>query len=96
MTIESRIYEGQRAKEILDNEVFQKVFVDCRNEITDQWKNSPARDEQGREKLWLMLSLANKLESMIKTTLETGKLANLEMQHRQSVAERAKQLIGIR
>lgn len=94
MTLESRIYEGQRAKEILDNEVFQQVFIDCKNEITDQWKNSPARDEQGREKLWLMLSLANKLESMIKTSLETGRLSMLELEHRQSVADRAKQWIG--
>ena len=94
MTLESRIYDGQRAKEILDNEVFKQVFIDCKNEITDQWKNSPARDEQGREKLWLMLSLANKLESMIKTTLETGRLSLLELDHRKSVAERAKEWIG--
>lgn len=95
MKLEERIYNGDRAKEILDNEVFQQVFTDLNMEITEQWKKSPARDEEGREKLWLMLSLLNKLETMVKTTLDTGKLARLELEHQQTLAQRAKAYLGM-
>lgn len=94
MEIEKRIYDGNRAKEILENEVFQAVFQQIKQEFTEQWQQSPARDSEGREKLWMMLKLAEKFEAMVKTTLETGKLAQLELQHKQSLVDRAKEWIG--
>ena len=96
MTPEERIHDGNRAKEILDNPVFQQVFTDYRTEITDQWMKSPARDLEGREKLWLMLSMLTKLEAMLKTTLDSGKLSMKDLEYKQSMADRAKSLIGIR
>ena len=96
MTTEERIYDGNRAREILENPVFQQVFTDYRTEITDQWQKSPARDLEGREKLWLMLSMLTKLESMLQTTLDSGKLSMKDLEYKQSMADRAKSLIGIR
>lgn len=94
MTPAPRIYAGDRAREVLENEVFQQVFTDYRTEITDQWTKSPARDLEGREKLWLMLSLLNKLEAMLQSTLDTGKLAKLDLEYKRTLAERAKSLVG--
>jgi hypothetical protein len=96
MTPEQRAYNGDRAREILENEVYQQVFADLKTEITEQWTNSPARDEEGREKLWLMLSLANKLQAMLQTTLDTGKLARLDLEHQRTLAQKAKRLVGMR
>jgi hypothetical protein len=95
-TIEQRLYNGDRAREILENEVFQQVFTDYRQEITDQWMKSPARDQEGRERLWVFLAHLNKLEAMIQTTLDTGKLAKKDLEYRQSMQERIKSLIGSR
>jgi hypothetical protein len=88
--LESRIYEGNRATEILENEVFQAVFADIEKEVIKQWTNSPARDAEGREKLWTYLTLLHKLKQQITTTMETGKLAKLELQHKQTMADRLK------
>ena len=95
MTPEQRAYNGDRAREVLENEAYQQVFTDYRTEITEQWTKSPARDAEGREKLWLILSMLNKLEAMLKTTLDTGKLARLDLQHKQTMAQKAKSLIGL-
>lgn len=81
-SIETRIYEGNRAREVLDNEVFQAVWVDLEKELTEQWKSSPARDEAGREKIWAYLQQLGKLKSMIETSLNTGKLAVQELEHK--------------
>mgnify|MGYP000299375299 CR=1 FL=1 len=96
MNLEQRLYNGDQAKLVLENEVFQQVFADLSTEITEQWKKSPARDEEGRHELWLMQSLLSKLQLMLKTTLETATLAKLELQHKQSLADRAKSLVGMR
>ena len=94
MTLEQQLYNGDRAREILENEVFQQVFADYRTEITEQWMKSPARDVEGRERLWTFLAHLNKLELMIQSTLDTGKLAMKELEHKRSLAQRAKSLIG--
>ena len=95
MTLETRIYAADRAGEVLNNEVFNQVWQDYRLEITNQWQNSPARDQEGREKLWLMLKLADKLESHLRTSLETGTMARLELTHQQNMFDRAKSAIGM-
>jgi len=95
-TLDQRVYAADRAQEVLSNEAFQQVFADAKQEITEQWTKSPARDQEGREKLWLMLSLLNKLEAMLQSSLDSGKLAKAELQHQQTMLDRAKSLAGMR
>lgn len=90
MTIEERIYKADRAREVLENEAFAQAFEDLTTEITEQWKKSPARDEEGREKLWLMLSLLNKVEGILKESLTDGKMARADLEHFRSKAEKEK------
>ena len=90
MEITERIYNGDRANEVLDNEAFTAAFVDIEREILDQWKQSPARDQEGREKLWLMLSLLSKLKTTLESSISTGKLAKIELKHQRNLAERVK------
>ena len=89
-TIEQRVYEGNRAREVLENEVFQAVFGDIEQEVITQWTNSPARDQEGREKLWQYLTLLRKVKAHLTTSLETGKLAQLDLQHKQNLFDRMK------
>ena len=93
-SIEQRLNRGSRAREVLENEVFIEAFSAIEQEYIEAWKTSPVRDEIGREKLWLMLSLLGKVKSQITTTLETGKLAQTEMAHRHSIIEKAKVYIS--
>lgn len=88
MTPEERIYNGNRAQEVLENEAFQQAFADIENEVITQWTESPARDEAGRERLWTYLMLLRKVKTHLQTTLETGKLAELEMEHKRSLKDR--------
>lgn len=86
---DTRIYDGNRAKEILENEVFQQAMTSIKTEINEQWQNSPARDQEGREKLWMMLKIAEKFQSILQTTLETGKLAEIDLNHKRNLLQRA-------
>ncbi|WP_157900149.1 hypothetical protein [Rhodoferax koreensis] len=95
MSLEAKIHQASRAKEVLDNEVYQQAFTDYKTEIIKQWETSPARDEDGRQRLWLMLATLNKVQSMLQTTMETGKLAAQELEHKKSIADRLKESLGM-
>lgn len=94
MTIEERITLGNRAKEVVENEAYMAAFEMIRKEIDEQWKASPARDVDGRERLWLMQALLKKLELAMQSTMDSGKLAMADLLHERSKMQRAKEWIS--
>lgn len=80
-TLDKRIYDAAKAKEVLDNEAFQSAFDDIRKEYTEAWMNSPARDVEAREKLYLMLQLTNKLQATLTGMVADGTQANIQREH---------------
>ncbi|MES2637564.1 MAG: hypothetical protein V4605_09580 [Pseudomonadota bacterium] len=96
MELQERITKGIKAKEVLENDVYIEAYALVKQEITDQWQNSPARDAQARETLYLMTKLVDKLKTVMQTTMETGKLAELELQHQETLAQKAKRVVSMR
>ena len=94
-TLEQRLYNGSRAKEVLENEEFQAAFEAIEKDILEQWTNSPARDAEGREKLWSYLHLLRKVRTQLQSSLETGRLAELDLQHKRTMSERARSMLGM-
>jgi hypothetical protein len=93
-SLEQRVYDGDQARLVLENEAFSQAFEDIKQELIEQWTNSPARDDTGREKLYQLLKLAQKLEATLRTSLETGQLARAELRHKETLADRMKQAVG--
>lgn len=89
-TLDQRLFSGARAKEVLDNEEFSAAFDAIEQEVINTWTNSPARDSVGREKCWQYLMLLRKVKTNLQTTLETGKLAQLELAHQRTMLDRAR------
>jgi hypothetical protein len=95
MKLNQRIYAADQAKLVLENEAFQQAFEDIKQELTEQWKTSPARDQDGREKLWLMIKLLDKLHLCLQSSLDSGKLAAKELEYQESMAKKAKSWMGL-
>ena len=95
MTLNQRVYDADQARLVLENEAFQQAFEDIKQELTEQWKTSPARDQDGREKLWLMLKLLDKVHLCLQSSLDSGKLAAKELEYQQTVAQKAKGWFGL-
>lgn len=90
MTLNQRLALGDRAREVIENEAFIAAFDATEKEVIEQWMNSPARDQAGRESLWQYLSMLRKVKANLQTTLETGKLAQLELRHQRTMADKAR------
>lgn len=90
MTLERRIYDGQRAREVLDNEAYQGAIAEVEQELTERWKTAPIADRAGRERAFQLLTALRMVQAALQRTLETGKLAHRELEHQRSIAARAK------
>ena len=85
-TLEQRLHDGSRAREILENEQWQATFDAIENEVIESWKTS--QNAADREKQWTYLQVLQKVQMHLVSTLETGKLAELELEHKKTLQER--------
>jgi hypothetical protein len=74
MTPDQERQRTELAKSILDNPVFQDAIKQIKQELYGEFLNSPARDSEGREKIYLMGKMFDLLLVNIKSVMETGKL----------------------
>lgn len=88
--LQNRVYDGNRAREVLENEAFEGAFTAIEQELVEAWKTSPARDEAGRQKIWEYLTLLKKVKTHLESTLQDGKVAELDLNHRRTVAQRVR------
>ena len=69
------VNRSARAKAILEDELFTAAVAEIERRILAEWRESPARDTEGRERLWEMLKLQERLVALLKEHIETGQIA---------------------
>jgi hypothetical protein len=79
LDLNKQISRGQQAKDILENPLLQDSLKAIRNKLDTEWKNSPLRDVEGREKIFFLVKAIDELEAMLISELETGKLASEQL-----------------
>jgi len=77
---ETDIQRGEQAARLLSEPLLIEALELIESEYTQEWKNSPARDVEGREKLWLMVRTVQKFQQELESVLETGKLAKHKLE----------------
>jgi|TARA_Y100000590_G_scaffold40394_1_gene43126 hypothetical protein len=75
MDLEKEKQRGLRAKQILEDEIFVETINTIKTNLYQEWINTPIRDSEGREKIFLMTRMFDSLLVQLKSVLETGKLA---------------------
>ena len=73
---------ARQAQDIVEHPLYQEAVETYRHRLMDEWVASPARDQEGREKIWLMIKTAEAVERHLKEIMETGKLATIQMDRR--------------
>lgn len=85
MEIEQEVRRGAEAERLLAEPLLIEAFATIEQEFTDAWKASPARDEAGRQSIWLSLKLLHRVKAHLESVVDTGKLAKKSLA--QSVLE---------
>jgi len=79
METEKEIQRGQQAKRILEDPIFVEALQKVSQELDQEWINSPIRDTEGREKIYMMKKMLGILHVQIQSVMETGKLATKQV-----------------
>lgn len=92
MTLEERIYHGDQAKLVLENEAFSCAFDLIEKDYIEQWQELPSTESNAkqRDRLHLALTLLHKVRKTLEATMTDGKLAMLDLEHKRTLAERAR------
>lgn len=94
MNLTEDVQQGYQAKQLLENEVYKRAMENIRSGIVEKWRSCPVRDIEGQHELKLMDKLLSDLEGYIKQVVDTGKMAEIQLEN-----ERRMQLVkqsGIR
>ena len=75
MDLEKEQQRGQRAKAILEDEIFVEALQKIRQDLELQWLNSDIKDSEQRENIFLMRRMTEVVVMQLQSVLETGKLA---------------------
>ena len=88
---EAEVLRGRQAAELLEHPLLVEAFAALEQEVVNEWKNSPARDEDGRERLWMMLRLSQKVRGYLESVITTGKMGQIQLKEldKRTLAQRA-------
>ncbi len=73
------VRRAAQAEVLLTDELLIDTLDGIEAEILSLWENCPVRDVAGREHLWLQYRTAKKFRGILKSTLETGKMAKMQL-----------------
>lgn len=81
MTLDEEIRIGDRAEQLLKDDVLSLVFSDIEADCIRDWRNSPARDSEGREKVWQYLRMTDAIKAQLRVRVDAGKMAKAKLEH---------------
>ena len=76
-----------RAQQLMDDSLLLEAFASLESDYIAAWKLTPARDNDGRERLWQAVQIVAKVKDHLGSLIENGKLANAQLKQ---LAERRK------
>lgn len=81
---------GQRAHELMADDLMVEAFGTLNTRLTKEWADSPVRDTEGRERIWLMQKLLKSVGDHLSEIAQTGKLASLQLEQERTRLQKAK------
>ena len=90
MTPEQRVARGDRARALMNDELFVETLDVMRRKVYDEWIKSPIRDKEGQYELRRMIEVISAFERNFRSIAEDGKVAALDLAHESNLAKLAK------
>ena len=92
--LEAEKQRAWKAKELLENELFNEAFDLIQDGILKQWEAAPARDLEGKEHLWQLYKVSVKYKSIINGYIQAGEFAEAQLRQKQSVVDKMLKVVG--
>ena len=83
------INRGERASQVLNNEVYKEAFTALRAELYEGFCKTSFKQSDERDEIWRHQQAVDYIEGYLKEVMETGEIA------RATLAQRAKKVVGL-
>lgn len=83
-----QIARAAQAQELLEHPLLREAFDTLRERVTSQLFDAPMRDQEGRERLWLMRKCLDGVEGHLVSLVKTGQMAQEAREQRRSLMQR--------
>lgn len=87
MNLHEEVSRGRDAEQLLEHPIFKEAVTAVREGIINKWAEAPLRDKEGAHELKVMLKLLNDVEANIRQVVNTGKMASIQLEKEQQIAE---------
>ena len=87
MNLHEDMQKARQAKELIENEQFKAAFNSIRAGIITKWQSCPVRDHEGQHELKLMDKLLSEIEGYFKSIIETGKMAEIQLDNEKKLVK---------
>lgn len=74
------INRGAMAERLLSDPLISEAFDLIRAEYIAAWESAPARDVEGRERIWAHLQSLTKVRAHLETVAYTGKMSKKQQE----------------
>lgn len=81
----SEIKRGERAAEVLNNELYKEAFVKVRDGIINSMASSPLGDAETHNRLVIAMQLLNQIEKQLMGVMQTGKMAAIQTDNKRKL-----------
>lgn len=78
---------GNKARQLLEHPIYQEAIKNVRDGIIDKWRSAPIRDREGMHELKLMDKLLTEVEAYIKMVMESGKMADIQLEQERKIVK---------
>ncbi len=82
MTPQEEMMRAEKARQILEDPFVREALDDIKSTLIEQWRSAPVKDSDLKERLWALYNAAHKFEELMRSHIETGKLASIGEQQR--------------
>jgi hypothetical protein len=82
------IERAELARGVLENPLFIEAFEAVEKELMTQWKQNAALNQDGRERVFLMVTLLGQLRQHLTQHIATGEMARLQLKEHKTLMER--------
>lgn len=84
MSLEDQARKGDEAAIVLEMPIVKECLKGMREEIIQQWSETPARDAEGRDWIWRHYKVLEKFEGLLRGYMASGKMAKIQMSQAKS------------
>lgn len=89
--VRTEIQNGLEAKDIINHPLVRMALDGMREQLKDGFSAQTTYNAEKAHEVWLALRVIEKFEQALKTVIDTGKMAEIELE-RQTWAQKAKKV----